>query len=343
MQRLVQAWSELRHDEFFDLSPAAPSGIAPSGDMASRRPRLRAQCDQLLFYIGYMTMPQQVKDWLPGINVGEYIDFHARFSDDLPSAPHRTRILEWMVAGDTQLNEVVFDVTSGLIYKTKRPGWPQRWDMFWVIVSLLFFSFLVMFVIKLDNDNGAERGWLHLPAGFIFHKDSGVWQNDETLLRAQLPWAEFTMVPFTYLPHLDWMPAANLPDDGLFWGWLLVLGGMLLHWLVTFSKGQRQPRPPRFSTARVLPHVSAHKVRIIARFGLAIIAWVVASFAISSRTGNDLSATDYLGFLLAGYAVDSVTDLLSPYLDRQAGDLQTGTQSMPGVPDDGAPSTPSGR
>lgn len=332
VRRIGLAWDELRNDDFFspDTVASEKPPKAPN-DIGRKRGHLRTLCDQIILYIAYITTPSELSIWLDHVRPGEHLSFKTRFRNDIPAAADQEAILEWLGAGDRQLTNGLIDVGSGFIYKTRPPGWPQRRDLIWVLSSLVLFSFIVMLAIKLDSGSVDERKWPHVPTGFVFSRDVGFhgWVNDQ--YKANLPAFDFVTAPMVFLPQFDWLPGVDPPGSGLFWGWILVLVGMLLHWLVTFGKNQQSAEPPRYSTERLLPHVSAHKVRIIRRFATAVLAWFVVTLTLSFQAGGSLSAADYLTFVLAGYTVDSVTDLIAPFLDQRSGQRTAEAKTRLGI------------
>jgi hypothetical protein len=210
--------------------------------------------------------------------VGGRLDFHMMFKDVLPRRTQRQEVLEWLADGQARILKKGGLIDAAGGFVYKTRIGNKRWVD---LLQIVVFVLLVSVAIYLASKmEGPNRVTLSL------------WRM-----------------------HASWQPPIaevfKIEDAQLFFGWFLVLLGMALHWVVAVSKDQKSELPP----ARFLSYLSAQKVRAMVRFLLAAVALFVV--VLPQKIGS-LDGSALLNFILAGYALDSITDLLSPFLDNRA-------------------------
>jgi len=76
-----------------------------------------ARLQQMVFLAAYLTIPQRVNEHLRQLRIGQALDFHRDFADELPELSERLKLLVTMRAHPNQIHGIV-DVERGVIYKT---------------------------------------------------------------------------------------------------------------------------------------------------------------------------------------------------------------------------------
>jgi hypothetical protein len=76
-----------------------------------------ARLQQMVFLAAYLTIPQRVNEHLRQLRIGQALDFHRDFADELPELSERVKLLVTMRAHPNQIHGIV-DVERGVIYKT---------------------------------------------------------------------------------------------------------------------------------------------------------------------------------------------------------------------------------
>ena len=76
-----------------------------------------ARLQKITFMAAYLTVPQRVNDHLGQLRIGQALDFHRDFGDELPDAADRHKLLVTMRSHPNEIHGVI-DVERGLIYKT---------------------------------------------------------------------------------------------------------------------------------------------------------------------------------------------------------------------------------
>lgn len=109
LTRICNRWCELLH-EWQALDGGAGSGGAVSKLL-----------DEMVLELGYITVPPRANDNLKAMRVGQRMNFHEEFEDELPSKDARDKILGWMVRHPATYSGVA-DLTSGTVVKASTSG-----------------------------------------------------------------------------------------------------------------------------------------------------------------------------------------------------------------------------
>ena len=89
-----------------------------------------------------LTLPERVNERLKELHVGQTINFHAEFSDELPELPARISALKYMHDHPLIILGVV-DVDNGLIYRASSNPWQQRLSPVYVALPAVLGGCLV--------------------------------------------------------------------------------------------------------------------------------------------------------------------------------------------------------
>jgi hypothetical protein len=95
---------------------AWPGQELPADELLQRIAALEKQLDDLIFHAGLVTIPPRVDEHLDDLRVGDVLDFHSNFDDELPDAGERRKILDFL-AGHPRSVRGVVDAKNGVIYR----------------------------------------------------------------------------------------------------------------------------------------------------------------------------------------------------------------------------------
>lgn len=93
-----------------------PDVTTPEAQVPSRLASVSGQLDDLVYHCALLTVPSRLNQHLAQLAVGQTSDFNDTFSDELPRAEDRQKLLYYMFAHPTSVDGAV-DVERGLIYK----------------------------------------------------------------------------------------------------------------------------------------------------------------------------------------------------------------------------------
>ena len=108
---------------------------------------------RMIFLIGVLTIPGRVNEHLAQLRIGQALDFHRDFADELPVVSERVKLLQMMRSHPAEIDGVV-DVERGVIYKAARSRQRQ------------LFSLLSQLLI-----------WASLGGGLVWIAHLGVWSE----------------------------------------------------------------------------------------------------------------------------------------------------------------------
>lgn len=238
---------------------------------------LDTQCQQIMYHLGRLTIPDQLNEWLANARPGYYLPFHTVFSGDVPNQDDRVRILSYLAWSPHTIRGGLVDAGSGLIYRYASSRWRRA-------LSLVFLLAAV------------------------------------AMATAAIPVA-------CHLPVTNW-PLQAADQLTLLMGWGALLAGVVMHVAISTAK--------RMQTQSGFPPVLAlsDAFRLInAKTGQILLKLVLAVFALFSFTfAAGVAHVSALNFFLAGYALDSVTELFGATIEQRAATQVSTLRQQLGIP-----------
>jgi len=146
---------------------------------------LEAQIREIEYYVGMLTIPKRVNQWLKNERPGYYIPFHAVFE----AAEDRSKILSYLVWSSNTIEGGIVDPANGLIYRYSDSPWMRLLDLGLVLAALLVGSGLVVgacylrvpgWPIQPAQLSAFVVGWLALLVGVIAHVGVGTVKRGQT-------------------------------------------------------------------------------------------------------------------------------------------------------------------
>jgi hypothetical protein len=102
-----------------------PAADQAPEDALRRAAALEGPLDQIIYHCESLTIPTRLDRYLKNMRVGQPLDFHAAFSDELPKPDQRRRVLD-VLASQPGVVEGVVDASTGLIYRVSPLAWRRR-------------------------------------------------------------------------------------------------------------------------------------------------------------------------------------------------------------------------
>jgi hypothetical protein len=100
-ERVVQEW---------------PTEQQTLDEVTRKIPEIENCLQEIIWHCGFVTIPPRVNEHLVGIRVGQAMDFHKNFTDELPEKKDRDEILKYLKDHPLDI-EGVTDVQDGVIYR----------------------------------------------------------------------------------------------------------------------------------------------------------------------------------------------------------------------------------
>ena len=139
---------------------------------------LEEQVRKIEYYVGMLTIPARVNDWLAGARPGYYIPFHAVFEDEVPEAEDRARILSYLVWSPKPIKGGIVDAANGLIYRYNEDPWRRLLNILLILGTLILATAAVIGACYLDisgwpfqteNLSRFTAGWIAILVGVVMH------------------------------------------------------------------------------------------------------------------------------------------------------------------------------
>jgi uncharacterized membrane protein YczE len=141
------------------------------------------QIQRIEFWIGTITIPSRLNEWLDHSNPGYYVPFHLVFQDEVPSDADRQKILNYLAWSPMVVKNGIVDVTAGLVFRYAEDPKAQRRSLLWLLgavaASLGIVMLAAFFPIPLSawssEQTGVERaflftvGWAAVFIGVVTH------------------------------------------------------------------------------------------------------------------------------------------------------------------------------
>ncbi len=157
---------------------ACPPLARPSCDPATPQELLHHlatlddHCNQLLYHIGAMTIPDRLNDWLRQSRAGHYIPFHPVFEDELPSPGDRGKVLNQIAWAPKFVEVGLVDPSSGLVYRYDPRPWVQWLTVIVAVgafVAATWFVSVAPTLLDIGNRPNLLNHWFAVLAGIVVH------------------------------------------------------------------------------------------------------------------------------------------------------------------------------
>jgi hypothetical protein len=134
-RRAVSAWPN---------AAASPETIGPAAARAE-------EClDQVVYYCASLTITQRLDNLLDNMRIGQPLDFHHAFEDELPKREARDRVLEDL-ARQPGVVKGVIDAPNGVIFKASKSQWRRRANVIAIVAAALAGFALIWLACELGN------------------------------------------------------------------------------------------------------------------------------------------------------------------------------------------------
>jgi hypothetical protein len=147
------------------------------------------QVHKIEYYVGVLTIPARVNDWLAEARPGYYIPFHAIFEDEVPKADDRARILSYLICSPKPIKGGIVDAANGLIYRYSENPWHRFINILLMLATLLASTGAVVGACYLQisgwpfqtaNLSSFIAGWIAILIGVVVHVAVGTVKRSQS-------------------------------------------------------------------------------------------------------------------------------------------------------------------
>jgi hypothetical protein len=115
-------WRHVKHlwEQIADNAEALIASVGGGGELESVLPcvdLIEAESRELVYWIGWRTIPERINDWLEKTPPGGYLSFHEIFEDELPDRKDRETLLRFLSYAPSRVRGGFVDTETGLIFR----------------------------------------------------------------------------------------------------------------------------------------------------------------------------------------------------------------------------------
>jgi hypothetical protein len=217
-ERVVDGWPDLKRpvDETLRLIDAIDQYL-----------------DEIVFHTGSLTIPSRLDDHLKNLRVGQALDFHLAFEDELPKREQRQRVIDTL-ARQPRVVEGVVDAPNGLVYRASSSPWRRRASsaviacaalaglpLVWVFSQMGAWMSLSGWPVKPEEFPQLGVGYLFLMLGSLAHLVVNALKQSRSEAKR------------SFIALEDWLLWLHVREGSILWGILyLWVGFFLLAWSI---------------------------------------------------------------------------------------------------------------
>jgi hypothetical protein len=155
------------------ITLAWPDPARPVDQVIAAVAAIESLLESILYHVGIVAIPPRVNQHLAQLRVGQTLDFHEAFRDELPDQKQRMEILRYLSAHPRSVDGLV-DVERGVIYRVSPSAWRRRASLLMIALALAGGVLVVYLYANLGDWLGLS-GWPATPgalgkllAGYLF-------------------------------------------------------------------------------------------------------------------------------------------------------------------------------
>lgn len=195
--------------------------------------------DQIIYHCEALTIPSRLNVFLNNLRVGQPLDFHRTFDDELPKKTQRQRVLDDL-ARQPGVVEGVVDAPNGLIYRIAPAAWRRRISPLMVIgVGLAGFLVVWLFTglgawFQLDRWPAQPSQFPAFAVGYLFLTFGSLAHLGVNALKQSRAETNRSFVALE-----DWVLWLHVRETSIIWGIVyLWLGFLIVAWALPGTNWQ---------------------------------------------------------------------------------------------------------
>jgi hypothetical protein len=120
--------------------------------------------DNIIYQTALLTIPERLNLQLEQIRIGQALDFHAAFKDEIPNDTSRQKVLDYLGARPILIKNGVIDIAQGVVFHASASYARRRLSYIFISLAIVFGALIAVGVGEIGNLlNLAE--WITVPGG----------------------------------------------------------------------------------------------------------------------------------------------------------------------------------
>ncbi len=120
--------------------------------------------DNIIYQTALLTIPERLNLQLEQIRIGQALDFHAAFKDEIPNDKSRQKVLDYLGARPILIKNGVIDTAQGVVFHASADYGRRRLSYIFIALAVGFGALIAVGVGELGNLLGLTE-WITVPGG----------------------------------------------------------------------------------------------------------------------------------------------------------------------------------
>lgn len=120
--------------------------------------------DDIIYQTALLTIPERLNLQLEQIRIGQALDFHAAFKDEIPNDESRQKVLTYLGARPVLIQNGVIDTAQGVVFHASADYGRRRLSYIFITLTIMFGALIAVGVGELGTLLNLPE-WITIPGG----------------------------------------------------------------------------------------------------------------------------------------------------------------------------------
>ncbi|MDX2079008.1 MAG: hypothetical protein SFZ02_21430 [bacterium] len=120
--------------------------------------------DNIIYQTALLTIPERLNLQLEQIRIGQALDFHAAFKDEIPNDKSRQKVLDYLEARPILIKNGVIDNAQGVVFHASADYARRRLSYLFITITIMLGALLAVSIGELGNLLSLAE-WITVPGG----------------------------------------------------------------------------------------------------------------------------------------------------------------------------------
>ena len=120
--------------------------------------------DDVIYQTALLTIPERLNLQLEQIRIGQALDFHAAFKNEIPNDEGRQKIIEYLGARPVLIQNGVIDASQGVVFHASSSFARRRLSYLFITITIMLGALIAVSVGELGNLLNLTE-WITVPGG----------------------------------------------------------------------------------------------------------------------------------------------------------------------------------
>ena len=136
-ERAVKSWPVLSDDMVGNGSAITEADITLAEDILAGARQVNAHLKEIIYHIGLLTIPPRLNQHLEQLRIGQALDFHTTFKDEVGSDGDRSKILTYLAARPQAIPNGVINLDKAIVLHAAANIGRRRQSYVYILLTIL--------------------------------------------------------------------------------------------------------------------------------------------------------------------------------------------------------------